>query len=117
MKTTIIIAIVIGIGIIVWLLSRIDRPASVPIPPNAYLVSVRACDVEDAWVLPITVTTEFQGSNVPIQAVAFSDFTLATFCQWIDYTTRTIRVESEGYQPRKYTLTGKRDIIAVLYRN
>jgi len=113
---TIIVVVMIVVAIIV-LLPPGDRTAPQSmLPSNAFLVSVRACDVEDAWVLPFKVTTNKSGTNVPIQEVALSHFTLSTFCQWTDWTARTIRVEAVGYEPREYKVTGKRNIIAVLYR-
>ena len=86
-----------------------------PMPTNAFLVSVRACDSEDAWVVPFKVTTSISGTNVPIQEVALTHYTLSTYCQWSDCTTRTVRVEAAGYAPREYTVSGKKNIIAVLH--
>ena len=91
-----------------------DRPAPIRMPPNAFLVSVRACD-EESWVLPFKVTTEVGGKYVPIEDVAITHYTLSTFCQWSDCTTRTIRVESVGHIPREYTVSGKKNIIAILH--
>lgn len=91
-----------------------DRPAPTRMPPNAFLVSVRTCD-EEAWVLPFKVTTKIGGTNVPIQDVAITHYTLSTFCQWADCTTRTIRVEADGHIPREYTVSGKKNIIAILH--
>jgi hypothetical protein len=110
----IIAAVLTGILAVVWYSSAdFNHPA--PLPAGAFLVSVRACDVETAQVLTFQVSTPLNGSNVPIQQVAFHDYTVSTFCQWVDSTTRTFTVEAKGYIPRQYTVTGKKDIIAVLH--
>ena len=111
------IAIMIGLVVVAVVVVIVLRPSPpAPVPVNVYLVNVRACDIEDAWVLPFKVTTEQAGTHVPIQAVALRHFTLSTFCQWADWTTRTFRVEAAGYEPREYTVKGKKDIVAVLHR-
>ena len=86
-------------------------------PPYYYVASVRACDVEDAWVLPFTIEAGAGGTNAPIQSLALAHLTLATYCRWADSTARTIRVESPGYHPRTYTITGSTNIIAVMHRS
>ena len=117
MKTTscIVIAAVLIIGVALFVI-RISDARRGRLPSGAFLVSVRACDVETAQVLPFRVSTELSGTNWPIQHVALHDFTLSTFCQWVDCTGRTFTVESPGYLPRRFTATGKRDIIAVMHR-
>ena len=119
MKRIIAIIVIPAIGtfaaIIGFRLLSTQRPLPVRMPPNAFLVSVLACDVEDAWVLPFKVTTKVGETNLPIEDVAITHYTLSTFCQWSDCTTRTIRVEADGHLPREYTISGKKDIIAVLY--
>jgi len=100
-------------AILFWL---VGHRASPSFPHDAYVASVRACDVEDARVLCIKVLTPQADTNVPIQSVALAHCTLSTFCRWVDATNRTVIVEADGYEPRRYEVSGSRDIIAVLYR-
>jgi hypothetical protein len=114
MKMIITISCIVVLAVTVFFLLK--APPAPRLPAHAFLVGVRACDAEDAWVMPFKVTTDRGGTIVPIQEVAFSHFTLSTFCQWTDWTTRTVRVEAEGYEPREFTVSGKTNIIAVLYQ-
>lgn len=114
MKIAIFIISIVLLALVAILLQPVPVPAQ-RLPVNAFLVSVRACDIGDGWVLPFKVTTVTAGTNVvPIQDVALRHYVLSTFCQWTDCTTRTFRVESAGYEPREYTVSGKKDVIAVL---
>lgn len=112
MKIAMVIISIALIAVVAILLQPVPAQR---LPVNAFLVSVRACDSGDGWVLPFKVTTVTAGRNVPIQDIALRHYVLSTFCQWADWTTRTFRVESAGYEPREYTVSGKKDIIAVLH--
>jgi hypothetical protein len=112
-RSIIACAAILAIAVAICLVMR-KPAASAALPPNAFVVSVRAGDASNARLLPFEVTTSGQGGGVLIQDIALHSFTNSTVCEWVDWTTRTIRVESPGYEPREYTVTGKQDIIALL---
>ncbi len=84
-------------------------------PRNAFMVSVKAGDVNTAMVLPFKVFALTNGVKIPIQDCALEHRTLATFCTWSDHVKRSISVEADGYQPREYEISGKTNIIVMLY--
>ena len=107
--------LIIIVATVITLLICLRNGRSVLPPPGAFLVSVRACEAESTIRVPFKVTTNIEGRDIPIEEIAFHCFTNRGMCQWVDWTTRVIRVESSGYEPREYTVTGKQNIIALLY--
>jgi hypothetical protein len=95
-----------------WLSRRTQTAKRQP----AYQVSVKAGDVEDGRRLSFKVFTTRNGARVPIQDCGVKHSTMATLCSWRDDVPRDITVEAEGYLPREYRVTGKTNIIAMLYR-